>query len=219
MNTPVENSASVGKTSALAKWSLALAVSGIVPLGFLGSIPALICGYMAIPRIKRSSGALTGRGLAIAGLVVAYVGIVIQIVVLSVLLSAARDRARQTACVNNLKQIGIVARMYSLDNQEHFPTNFSGISKYIGDCPQVFVCPATGHKAGQMSNVDQWSDYVLVPNRLESDPPDAVLAFSKPGCYPGKGGTVLFVAGHVLWCPLDEYTRLTAKLSATTTER
>lgn len=204
------------RTAPLAIWSLVLGILGFVLIGPLGTIPAVICGHIAIPRINRSSGTLTGQGLAIAGLVIGYVGIVFQLVILPAILlpavSAARDKARRVQCMNNLKQISLAVRMYSMDNQEQFPPDLHSLTKYA-DAPKMFVCPATRQQPGPMEQVDRWADYVLVPNRKESDPGDTVLAFSKPYCYPGKGGNIVFVDGHVRWCSLDEYRRLTDGLT------
>ena len=54
------------RTSGLAIASMVL---GIVWIFWLGSILAVIFGHVALSQIKRSMGALSGRGMAIAGLV------------------------------------------------------------------------------------------------------------------------------------------------------
>jgi hypothetical protein len=54
-------------------------VLGIVWVFWLGSILAVIFGHIALSQIKRSMGALTGRGMAIAGLVLGYVGIALLV--------------------------------------------------------------------------------------------------------------------------------------------
>jgi Domain of unknown function (DUF4190) len=51
-------------------------VLGIVWIFWLGSILAVVFGHVALSQIKRSMGALTGRGMAIAGLILGYLGIV-----------------------------------------------------------------------------------------------------------------------------------------------
>lgn len=56
------------KTSALAIWSLVLAVLGC----FMG-IPSIVLGHMARSEIARSEGRLTGGGLALAGLIIGYI--------------------------------------------------------------------------------------------------------------------------------------------------
>jgi hypothetical protein len=59
-------------TNGLAVASLVL---GIVWLYWIGSILALIFGYIAKGQIADSQGRQTGRGMAIAGIVLGYVGI------------------------------------------------------------------------------------------------------------------------------------------------
>lgn len=65
------------KTSALAIWSLVLGILTFLCFGFLAGIPAVICGHLARTRIRQSQGSLTGGGLALAGLILGYVGTVI----------------------------------------------------------------------------------------------------------------------------------------------
>ncbi len=71
------------KTNGLAIASLVL---GILWLYWVGSILALIFGYVAKGQIDRSRGAEGGRGLAIAGIVLGWVGV--GILVLLVVLVA-----------------------------------------------------------------------------------------------------------------------------------
>jgi hypothetical protein len=61
-----------GRTSGLAIASLVL---GIVWVFWIGSILAVIFGHVALSQVKRSLGAVRGRGLAIAGLVLGYLGV------------------------------------------------------------------------------------------------------------------------------------------------
>ena len=63
------------KTSALAVWSLVLGVLSLMCFSILAAIPGVICGHKAISRIGKSGGGLSGKGLAIAGLVTGYIGI------------------------------------------------------------------------------------------------------------------------------------------------
>ncbi len=53
-------------------------VLGILNLPLLGltSIPCVICGHMACGKIKKSERRLKGKGLAVAGLVMGYLGVV-----------------------------------------------------------------------------------------------------------------------------------------------
>src|SRR3954453_23934730 len=72
------------KTNSMAIASLVL---GILPLCGVGSILALVFGYMAKSQIDRSGGAETGRGTAVAGIVLGWiwVGIAALVIVLAVI--------------------------------------------------------------------------------------------------------------------------------------
>src|SRR5437870_4766867 len=106
----------VPRNSTLAIWSLVLGIVGIVLvvvcLGPLFAIPAIICGHLAYSRIKRSSGALGGRGLALGGLIMGYVSIALSFVMIPLMAAVAipnfvkaRDKALQQVCIRNLEQI------------------------------------------------------------------------------------------------------------------
>lgn len=52
-----------------------------------------------------------------------------------------KARAEKTACINNLKQIGLAIRMYSSDNRDRFPTSILQVTNYLNS-PALLVCPA-----------------------------------------------------------------------------
>jgi type II secretory pathway pseudopilin PulG len=80
-----------------------------------------VCGLVALVRINRSGGRLTGRGLAIAGLLVSALMVPISAGLLLPALAKAKSQAQTTASVNHLKQLGLAARMYSTDHADTFP--------------------------------------------------------------------------------------------------
>lgn len=57
------------KTSGLALTSLVLGILSLVCFGVYGTLPAVICGTVALNKIAKSGGLLTGNGPAIAGIV------------------------------------------------------------------------------------------------------------------------------------------------------
>ncbi len=92
-------------------------------------------------------------------------------------LGKARDKAKSISCVSNFKQIGTGLMMYTSDNDGIFVpykdvnaghgasdtkywfgtqngggtydlTNNPWFGKYVGNCAQVFTCPALKHKSG-----------------------------------------------------------------------
>lgn len=76
------------RTNGLAVASLVL---GIVWLWWIGSILALVLGYSARAQIRRSHGQQSGEGLAIAGIVLGWVGVA-TLVVLAVTLTSTRSQ-------------------------------------------------------------------------------------------------------------------------------
>ena len=69
------------KTNGLAIASLVL---GIVWIYWIGSILAIVFGHVALSQIKKSGGTQGGRGMAIAGLVLGYIGLATILLVIFV---------------------------------------------------------------------------------------------------------------------------------------
>jgi hypothetical protein len=65
-------SSPVARTNGMAVASLVL---GILWMYGIGAILALVFGYLAKGQIDRSAGAQSGRGLAIAGIVLGWIGV------------------------------------------------------------------------------------------------------------------------------------------------
>jgi hypothetical protein len=72
MNQPYVPLQPTTKTSTLAIISLIGGITGFSILPFLGSIVAVITGHMAQSEIKKSGGMITGKGMAVAGLIMGY---------------------------------------------------------------------------------------------------------------------------------------------------
>ncbi|MCW1883721.1 GYF domain-containing protein [Luteolibacter flavescens] len=71
----------VAPSNGLAIASMVCGIVGIITCYFAGllGLPAVICGHMAISQINNSSVPMGGRGMAIAGLVLGYLGIVMSV--------------------------------------------------------------------------------------------------------------------------------------------
>jgi hypothetical protein len=68
--------------------AIASMVLGILCVYWITSILAVIFGHIALSQIKRSNGTQTGRGMAIAGLVLGYIWLAILVVVIVVVIAA-----------------------------------------------------------------------------------------------------------------------------------
>lgn len=89
-------------TSGLAIASLVL---GITWVYWIGSIVALILGYVALREIRRNPGRIEGKGMAMAGIVLGWVGMAILagVIGLAVYIWKHPERPPQ----NNLKVTGL----------------------------------------------------------------------------------------------------------------
>jgi uncharacterized protein YqgC (DUF456 family) len=66
------------KTNTLAILSLVFSIGSFLVTWFVplvASIAGVVCGHIARGQIKRSGGSETGEGLALAGLIIGYIGI------------------------------------------------------------------------------------------------------------------------------------------------
>ena len=77
----------VPRTPPVAIWSLILAVLSFTCGWLFTAIPAVICGHIARAKIRKSNGALGGRGIAAAGLILGYLALVLAVMAIPLLVS------------------------------------------------------------------------------------------------------------------------------------
>lgn len=93
------------------------------------------------------------RGFTLIELLVVIAIIAILAAILFPVFARAREKARQTSCLSNLKELGLAALMYTQDYDETFPRNRAGGPPYIGPYwqqiiepyiknRQIFICPS-----------------------------------------------------------------------------
>jgi len=109
------------KTSGLAIASL---VCGILSL-YLG-LPALlgiIFGIIALRQINGSAGVITGKGLAIGGLVTSALAIIAILAILLLItgLGRAKSKANRVKCTNNIGNVYKAGLAFAQDNGERLP--------------------------------------------------------------------------------------------------
>jgi len=93
----------VKRTNGLAIASL---VCSLVWLGGLGSILAVIFGFIARSQIKKSEGGVQGNGLAIAGIIVGLAGVVILVLLVIVIVAVVHHCDQTGNCTTNTNDFG-----------------------------------------------------------------------------------------------------------------
>ena len=156
----------VPQTSGLAIASLITGLTGVAPL-------AIIFGHMAMSRINKSAGQLTGFGMALAGTILGYVGLVVMLMLffISILFVGARAWKRgsdRAACIMQTRNMQQAVRSYqnihSLKIGDPLDWNqIFGPEKLLGNkpnCPSggtyafVDTIPPVGTLAGRCSHED-----------------------------------------------------------------
>lgn len=165
------------RNSALAIWSLVLGILSLTCFSIFSAIPGVICGHKALSKIKQSSGMLTGQGLAIAGLVTGYLGILWAVIFIPMMMAIAIPnfvKARETSqtnwCINNLRQIDTAKQQWALEDGKKpgdvpaaqdlkpyfkngiFPTCPAGGTYTIGAVSNAPTCSIPGHKLPQLTD-------------------------------------------------------------------
>ena len=174
-------------TSSLAGWSLGLGIGSFF-FYLLTAIPAVICGHMALGRIKRSGGALGGSGLAITGLVLGYMMIASLPIIVSIavpVFNVIQTNSIQAQSASNARQIIAACKLYAGDHGGSYPPDLQTLQKdgIITD-DRILHCP--------ILHDDTQIGYRYYGAGLkDTDPPDKVVVISLAAGRDGKR-----VVGH-----------------------
>src|SRR5262249_39849721 len=88
------------------------------------------------PRKKGSRRTdLSGRGFTLIELLVVIAGIAILAALLFPVFAQARGKARETACLSNLRQAGLAISMYAQDYDGYYPCAVDPADR---DTPQIW---------------------------------------------------------------------------------
>jgi len=186
-----------GRTSGMAITSLVMGILSIASCGLtliLTSPLGLILGLVAMSKIKKSQGQLTGWGLALAGTIVSGVSLLLIPIFAAMLLPAlakAKAKAQTINCVNNLKQLGLAVRLYSDDNNDIYPagTNWCDALMTYAGTPKIYQCP--GDRAELQSGYAYNS---ALSGIAEADIAfDTVLIFESDSGWNASGGKELMI--------------------------
>jgi hypothetical protein len=129
--------------------AIASLVCGVLFLCAPASIAAIILGHLALADIKRSANRMTGHGLAIAGLVMGYLGIAlttiyIVFVVFMVRTTLGRDiPANETAAIATMRTYDQALKAYAAKcPQQGYPATLLPLGPGPGNCARANLTDA-----------------------------------------------------------------------------
>ncbi len=99
-------------------------------------------------------------------------------------------------CQQNLRHLDKALALYSIDHEGTYPPTLKSLIPQYVDSTSLFICPVSGHSVGNLSNVNEWTDYTYYPPSTKDPTPKTILAYCDPTNHP-SWGTILFFDGIV----------------------
>jgi hypothetical protein len=216
------------KSNPLAVASLICGCLLCVP--FITGIASIVTGAIGMRKTKDT--AVTGKGLAIAGLVLGivnvvlwggYFGLILAVMIPS--MGAARGAANRVKCASNLRQIGHAITLYANENGGAYPDTLEQLVLTQDVTAEVFVCPdshdtkATGADATAVAKnmgAGGHVSYVYLGKGLTEGTVrgQTVIAYESLANHGGAGMNVLRGDGSVNFMPQQQAAQVMKQLQA-----
>jgi type IV pilus assembly protein PilA len=127
--------------------AIASLVCGIFTFFLPASIAAIILGHISLSEIRKSAGRIGGRGIAITGLVLGYLGLVIIPVMIVAAIAIpnllrARIAANEATAVGSLRTINTAVLTYATEFENGFPSSLKATGVEPGEsatCNHAFL--------------------------------------------------------------------------------
>jgi len=147
--------------------SLVLGILSLLCFSIFTGIPAAILGHMSRKNIRQSMGRLKGDGMALAGLILGYIGIGFFVVLMPIYLAIiipnllnARLAANEAAAATTMRTIVTTQETYSITFDHGYAPDLATLGQGSGgDCPkgsQQHACLLEGSIAGPECTGNAW---------------------------------------------------------------
>jgi len=130
----------------------------------------------------------------------------------------ARNRADDTRCTQNLRNVSWALQMYAQDHNGLFPPRLTDLTpRYLHDM-DIYDCPRVAAAERRFPNEPPVTpegepDYAYRPGLAHDDHPAEALVWDRGPWHRG-GGNVLYVSGAATHVDAPELNRLNAALAA-----
>lgn len=159
-------------------------------LSCLTAIPAVIFGHIALNKIGKSGGRLSGRGMAITGLVLGYLQIAALPVMMGIALPAfvkVQEKAQTLQAANEGRQIIIALKTYAGDHNGKYPATLEVLITenllFDNDVmnskpPQGWVGPSGWDYFGADLSDSSPGDAVLISSKFQSATNQRIVGYN-----------------------------------------
>ncbi len=115
-------------------------------------------------------------------------------------------------CISNLKQIGLMLKMYAQDHKGAYPEDIRNLPHTYLPNPDILRCPDDKTITGKIQKLTPSTEisYEYVSGLKEGikDAQNIILLYDKSLDFHQEGRNVLFLAGNVKWMKENEFQRL-----------
>ena len=151
--------------------SMILGICSITVVPVLTPIPAIVCGHKSRKKSKQSN--TSPSGMALAGLITGYLGMIpLFLLAAGFILPAlakAKWKAQRINCENNLKQIAISLLIFETDNNDNPPWKVSkksgGSKEYYRPKSDKSILDVSGKP---IFDVNSWRHFQALSNELSN---------------------------------------------------
>jgi hypothetical protein len=136
--------------------ALASLICGVFFFVFPSAIAAIVLGHLALAEIRKSAGRLGGQGIAVAGLVLGYLGVAVIpfVLILAAIaipnLLRARMAANEASTVGALRRIHAAESWYASKYKNGFSASLDAVAREDND--QDLNCVHAGVISSNLAN-------------------------------------------------------------------
>ncbi len=164
----------------------------------------IILGCLVVGVLASLAIAAARRGMRRAIEIMAVLAIIALLAAMLLpALSKAKSKAQRISAVNNLKQIGLAARQWAIDNSDRMPASFEDMKNELGT-DKVTIDPNTGQR------------FVWVGAGKDETDPSAILAYSPSD---QNGRAVLLADGSVQQVNSEKFSEMLVRDEANQRQR
>ena len=133
-------------------------------------------------------------------IIIAVLGVAAVCLLLYPAMTRIREEHPKATCKNNLKNIGLMMKMYAQDYpyQGEIPSINDLLDAAIVEKGSgIFICPASGKQPSATVDIDKLTDYVILPVADVSISNNVVAGFCKYHLREHGNTNILYVDGHI----------------------